>query len=146
MSLNDIFGRELIKLDLAGKTKDAVFEELIETIAAPHPEYDRQEMLDAVVARENQMNTAILPGSAVPHGYSHSVNGIAGAMGFSRKGIDYGGPEPVYSIFMLLMDEASKERHLRVLSRLLALFNSESFAMMQAAKSSQEVYEILNRF
>jgi mannitol/fructose-specific phosphotransferase system IIA component (Ntr-type) len=146
MPLSDIFGRELIKLDLESKTKDEVFEELIETIAGPHPEYDRQEMLDAVISRENRMNTVVLPGIAVPHGYYNAVKGIAGAMGFSRAGIDYGGPGPVHSIFMLLMDQASREHHLRVLSRLLDLFNSESFAVIQAAGNSLEVYDILNRF
>jgi mannitol/fructose-specific phosphotransferase system IIA component (Ntr-type) len=146
MPLSDIFGRELIKLNLESKTRDEVFEELIETITGIHPEYDHQEMLNAVVSRENRETTVILPGVAVPHGYYNAVNGIAGAIGFSRTGIDYGGPEPVYSIFMLLMDELSRERHLRILSRLLDLFNSESFAMIQAAKSSQEVYDVLNRF
>jgi mannitol/fructose-specific phosphotransferase system IIA component (Ntr-type) len=146
MPLSDIFGRELIKLNLESKTKDEVFEELIETIAAPYPEYDRQEMLDAIIFRENRMNTIVLPGIAVPHGYYNEVNGITGAIGFSRTGIDYGGPEPVHSVFMLLMDELSRERHLRVLSRLLDLLNSESFAALRAAESPRTVYEILNRF
>jgi mannitol/fructose-specific phosphotransferase system IIA component (Ntr-type) len=146
MRLGDIFGREFIKVNLESKTRDEVFEELIETIAEPHPEYDRQEMLSAVISRENRMNTVVLPGVAVPHGYYNAVKGITGALGLSRAGIDYGGPGPVYSVFMLLMDESSRERHLRVLSRLLDLLNSESFAVIQGAKSSQEVYEILNRF
>jgi mannitol/fructose-specific phosphotransferase system IIA component (Ntr-type) len=146
MPLSDIFGRELIKLNLESTTRDEVFEELIETIIEPHPEYDRQEMLNAVISRESRMNTAILPGIAVPHGYCSAVNGIAGAIGFSRTGIEYGGSGPVYAIFMLLMDKLSRERHLRILSRLLDLFNSESFAVIQAARSSQEVYDILNRF
>jgi mannitol/fructose-specific phosphotransferase system IIA component (Ntr-type) len=146
MPLSDIFGWELIKLDPESKTKDEVFEKLIETIAEPHPEYDRQEMLNAVISRENRMNTAILPGVAIPHGYYRAINGIAGAIGFSQTGIEYGSPEPVYSIFMLLMDESSRERHLRVLSRLLDLINSESFGVIQAAKSPREVYDVLNRF
>jgi mannitol/fructose-specific phosphotransferase system IIA component (Ntr-type) len=146
MPLSDIFGREHIKLDLESTTRDEVFEELIETIIDPHLEYDRQEMLNAVIFRENQMTTAILPGIAVPHGYCNAVNGIAGAIGVSRAGIEYGDSGPVYSIFMLLMDKSSRERHLRILSRLLDLLNSESFAVIRTAKSSQEVYDILNRF
>jgi mannitol/fructose-specific phosphotransferase system IIA component (Ntr-type) len=146
MPLSDVFGRKLIKLDLESKTRDEVFEELIETIAGLYTEYDRQEMLDAVISRESRMNTAILPGVAVPHGYCNAVAGIVGAMGFSRAGIDYGGPEPVHAVFMLLMDESSKEHHLRVLSRLLELLNSEYFAVIQTAKSPREVYDILYRF
>jgi mannitol/fructose-specific phosphotransferase system IIA component (Ntr-type) len=146
MTLSDIFGRDLIKLELESKTRDEVFEELIEAITGLYPEYDRQEMLKAVITRENRMNTVVLPGIAVPHGYCNGIDGITGARGFSRGGIEYGGLEPVYSVFMLLMDELSRERHLRVLSRLLDLFNSESFAVIQAAGSPQEVYEVLHRF
>jgi mannitol/fructose-specific phosphotransferase system IIA component (Ntr-type) len=146
MPLSDVFGQELINLELESKTRDEAFEELIETIAGAHPEYDRQEMLDAIISRENRMNTVVLPGIAAPHGYYNAVKGITGAIGFSRRGIDYGGTEPVHSIFMLLMDELSRERHLRVLSRLLDLLNSESFAALRTAESPRTVYEILRRF
>jgi mannitol/fructose-specific phosphotransferase system IIA component (Ntr-type) len=146
MPLSDIFGRELIKLDLESKTKDEVFAELIETIAEQHPEYDRKELLKAVISRESQMNTAILAGIAVPHGYCNAVSGIVGAMGFSRAGIEYGSLEPVHTVVMLLMDTLSREYHLWVLSRLLELLNSKSFAVMQAAESPQTVKDMLDRF
>jgi mannitol/fructose-specific phosphotransferase system IIA component (Ntr-type) len=146
MSLSDVFGQEFIKLDLESKTKDEVFAELIETIAGPHPEFDREEMLEALISRENRMNTAILPGVAVPHGYYGVAGGIVGAMGFSRTGIEYGSPEPVHAIFMLLLDESSREYHLRVLGGLLELLNSPSFAVIRATESPREVYEVLRRF
>lgn len=146
MPLSDIFRRELIKLDLESKTKDEVFEELVEAIAGLYPEYDRQEMLETVISRENKMNTAILPGIAVPHGYYNAACGIIGAMGFSRSGIEYDSLEPVHSVIMLLMDESSREYHLRVLNSLLELLNSQSFAMIQTAGSPQEVHDILYRF
>jgi mannitol/fructose-specific phosphotransferase system IIA component (Ntr-type) len=146
MLLSDIFGRELIKLELEGKTREEVFEELVETIVVLHPEFDRREMLEAVISRENRMSTAILPGVAVPHGYCGAVSGIIGAMGFSRGGIDYDSPDPVHSVFMLLMDGLSREYHLRALSRLLALLHSESFSIIRTAESPQEVYDILCRF
>jgi mannitol/fructose-specific phosphotransferase system IIA component (Ntr-type) len=144
--LSEIFGQKRIKLDLESTTRDEVFEELIETIIEPSLEYDRREMLNAIISRENRMNTTILPGVAVPHGYCSTVSGIAGAIGFSRTGIEYGDSGPVYAIFMILMDKSSREHHLRILSRLLELLNSESFEVIRAAKSSREVYDILNRF
>jgi mannitol/fructose-specific phosphotransferase system IIA component (Ntr-type) len=146
MPLSDVFARELIKPELEGRTKNEVFEELIGTIAGLYPEYDRGEMLGAVIAREDRMNTAVLPGIAVPHGYCDAVGGIIGAAGFSRTGIEYGSPEPVHSVFMLIPDNFSRERHLRVLSRLLELFNSQSLAMIETAGSPREVYDILYRF
>jgi mannitol/fructose-specific phosphotransferase system IIA component (Ntr-type) len=61
-------------------------------------------------------------------------------------GINYDCTEPVHVVFLLLMDGSFPERHLQVLGRLFELLNSESFAMIQEAKSSREVYEVLNRF
>jgi mannitol/fructose-specific phosphotransferase system IIA component (Ntr-type) len=133
-------------MDMAGKTRDEVFVELVETIAGTHPEFDRQEMMDALVAREKRMNTAILPGVAIPHGYCSGVDGIIGAVGFSRKGIDYDCPDPVHAVFMLLMDGSFQEAHLQILGRLLELFNSDSFATMLAAKTSREAHEALRQF
>jgi mannitol/fructose-specific phosphotransferase system IIA component (Ntr-type) len=146
MPLSDIFRRELIKVDLESKTRDEVFKELVGTIIAAYPEFNQQELVEAILARENRMNTAILPGVAVPHGYCRAVGGIIGALGFSRRGINYDCLEPVHWVVMLLMDNSFPERHLRVLGRLLELLNSESFAAIQAAESSREVYDVLNRF
>ncbi|MDR1985655.1 MAG: PTS sugar transporter subunit IIA [Treponema sp.] len=144
--MSNIFGRELIKLKLESKTKHEVFAELIEIIAGQYPEYDREEMLNAVISREQQMNTAILAGIAVPHGYCNAVGGIVGAMGFSRAGIEYGSLEPVHTVVLLLMDTLSREQHLQVLSRLLELLNSPSFAAIQGAASPQAVKDVLDRF
>jgi mannitol/fructose-specific phosphotransferase system IIA component (Ntr-type) len=146
MPLSDIFRPELIKLELESTTRDGVFGELVETIALAHPECDRQEMIDALISRENRMSTAILPGLALPHGYCSTVKGTLGAVGFSRGGIEFNSPEPVYAVFMLLMDVSSREQHLYVLSRLLELFQSEAFSALQTAENSREAYNLLHRF
>jgi mannitol/fructose-specific phosphotransferase system IIA component (Ntr-type) len=135
-------------VNLESETKDEAFEELVETISALHPELNREEMLEALTTREKQMNTAVVPGVAVPHGYCHAVNGIVGVIGISRAGIEYdtGKQEPVHCIFMVLMGRSHREEHLHVLGKLLNLFNSQALPKMQAAKSAQDVYDILRRF
>jgi mannitol/fructose-specific phosphotransferase system IIA component (Ntr-type) len=132
-------------MDLESETKDEAFEELIETIIAMHPELDRQEMLEAITMRESQMNTAIAPGFAVPHGYCHTLTGIVGAIGISRAGIEYDTEErkPVYCIFMVLMGQGIREKHLQVLSKLVNVFNSPVLLKIQSAKSAQDVHAIL---
>ena len=146
--LSEVFNPSRIKLDLESISKTDVFGELIETIALPDSEFDRQELLDAVTLRESKMNTHILPGVAVPHGYCATVQGIIGAIGFSRTGIEYdcSDRDPVHLFFMLLMDESSREQHLQVLSRLMELFNSAAFAGIRKAESPQEVYDLLCGF
>ena len=146
--LSEIFTPRHIKLDLESTTKNDVFEELIGTIAAPDSEFDHRELLDAVTMREEKMNTIVLPGVAVPHGYCRNVKGIIGAIGFSRTGIEYDNSDqnPVHLFFMLLMDESSREQHLQVLSHLLELINSPAFSEIRETGTPQAVYNLLSRY
>jgi mannitol/fructose-specific phosphotransferase system IIA component (Ntr-type) len=148
MILNDVFDKQLIRLDLEGGNKKEVFAELINAIAELHPDFDRDEMLAVIQDRENKMNTSVASGAAVPHGYYKGTGDVIGAIGISKTGIDYDAPDqkPVHFIFLIIMDEASREKHLGVLSRVLSLINSGALADIQAAKSPEEVYDILSRF
>jgi len=147
--LSEIFDPRRIKLDLESTTKADVFEELIETITDENSEFDRRELLDAVTMRESKMATIIKPGIAIPHGYSHTINGIIGAIGFSRAGIEYDevDRDPVHLFFMLLMDESSREQHLQVFGHLWDLLNSAAFSdEIRKLRTAQEVYSLLSRF
>lgn len=148
MLLNEIFSVQHIKLNLESETKDETFEELIEIIIALHPELNRQDMLEAITMREKQMNTVVAPGVAIPHGYCHTLSGIVGAIGISRAGIEYDmeAQETVHCIFMVLMSYERREKHLSVLSKLSKLLNLQTLSEMQAAKSAQELNDILCRF
>jgi mannitol/fructose-specific phosphotransferase system IIA component (Ntr-type) len=148
MSLKDIFDTGQIKLKLESETKEESFEELIETIASSHPELDRREMLAAVMNREREMNTGIIPGVAVPHGYCRAFSGIVGAIGISPAGIAYDTDDrqPVHCIFMLLLGGDSREHHLRVLGELAALFQTRCLSEIQTAQDVRQVRDILSRF
>jgi len=143
--LNNVFDPGRIKLNLEGTTKNDVFGELIETIAGANSEFDRQELLEAIIMRESKMNTLILPGIAVPHGYCSTVHGIIGAIGFSRRGVEYDNLDqsPVHLFFLLLMDQSSREQHLKVLNRLLELLKSTTFARIEELETPQDVYNFI---
>ena len=146
--LDAIFDPRRINMRLLSRTKNDVLGELVESIKRTDSTLDRQELLNAITMRENKMTTIILPGVAVPHGYSNAVHGIIGAMGFSREGIEFDQEcrDPVHLFFMLLMDESSCEQHLRVLSRLLELINSATFNEIKGIESSQEIYKLLCQY
>jgi mannitol/fructose-specific phosphotransferase system IIA component (Ntr-type) len=147
MLLSDVFDLQCIKLNLESKTKAEVFKELIETITAVHPELDSEEMFAAITERENKMTTYITSGVAVPHGCYQGISDMIGAIGISRTGIAYNADEhkPVYLIFMLLMGEESREKHLHVLNKVFTVLNSAALTHIQTADSPQEVYDILYR-
>jgi mannitol/fructose-specific phosphotransferase system IIA component (Ntr-type) len=144
--LNDIFAKQSINIHLESKTKDDAFKELIGAIAAIHGEFDRDTMLAAVQDRENKMSTSIAPGVAIPHGYYPGTGSISGALGVSKSGIDYNAPDqkPVHCIFLIIMGEASREKHLRVLTRIMSLVNSGGLSLLQKAQSPEEIHNILS--
>jgi mannitol/fructose-specific phosphotransferase system IIA component (Ntr-type) len=146
--LSEVFDKQLIKLDLIGETKDKVFEELIEAISTVHPQLDRQELLDAVQSREQKLNTSVMSGVAIPHGYCRNLADVIGAIGISRAGVSYGALDhkPVHVFFLLIMGEGVREKHLHVLSKILNLLNSGVLYHLMMAQSSQEIYDILVHF
>jgi mannitol/fructose-specific phosphotransferase system IIA component (Ntr-type) len=148
MLLSDVFNLQSIKLNLESKTKDEVFGELIESIITVRPELDRNVMYEALMARENKMNTAVVPGVAIPHACYPGIKDVIGAIGISRAGIEYDAPgnKPVYLILLFLMGEESREKHLDVLNKVFSILNSGAFKHIEAAKSSQEIYDILSGF
>ncbi|MDR0550439.1 MAG: PTS sugar transporter subunit IIA [Spirochaetaceae bacterium] len=146
MSLSDIFDKRSIKLNLESASKIDAFTELVEAVAAIHPELDRSTMLAAIQDREQKMNTSIAPGVAVPHGYYPGNGGIFGALGISPAGIEYGAPDnkPVHCLFLLIMGSASSEQHLRVLTRIASLIKSGGQELLQKAQTQEGIYDILS--
>ena len=146
--LDAIFDPRRINMNLMSKTKSDVLGELVETIKKTDSALDRQELLNAITMRENKMTTIILPGVAVPHGYSSAIHGIIGGIGFSRGGIEFDQEyrDPVHLFFLLLMDESSREQHLRVLGRLLEMINSAAPGEISGIDSPQEIYNLLCRY
>ena len=146
--LSDIFDPQRIKLDLKGTTKTGVLMELADVIAASDPRFDSRKLFEAITERESKKSTIIMPGVAVPHGYCGDVQGIIGAMGYSRAGIEYDDldKEPVHLIFLILMDESSREKHLKTLTRLLELLNSPGFREIHKTGSPEEVFKLLSRY
>jgi mannitol/fructose-specific phosphotransferase system IIA component (Ntr-type) len=148
MLLHEVFDKRLIKLDLENSDRDAVFSELIDAMADIYPVLDREKVGGVIREREKKLSTAVAPGAAVPHGYYPGLDRVLGAVGISKAGIDYDASDhtPVHVIFLIVMGEPSREKHLRVLSRILSLINSGALPCMLAAKSQEEIHDILSRF
>jgi len=146
--LSDIFDPRSVKPELQNTDREAVFAELIDAMAAVRPEFDRAEILKAMVARENRMSTGIAPGIAVPHAFRKGAEGIVGAIGVSRPGIEFDALDgkPVHAVFMLVIGEKSKGDHLRALNRIFTLAHSEELALIRNAKTPGEILGVLERF
>jgi PTS system fructose-specific IIC component/PTS system nitrogen regulatory IIA component len=150
MLLQQIFSPARIKTDLESEDKDEVFEELVDVLARDGGKnYPRAEVLAALRGREAKMSTGIKKGIAIPHGKAAGVPGISGALGISRKGIDYDSldGEPVHIVFMIVSSTKESEFHLQALKGLARLLDdSEFYLSLARASTSSEVFSIIKNF
>jgi mannitol/fructose-specific phosphotransferase system IIA component (Ntr-type) len=150
MFLKEIFPVECIRIGLESEDKDELFEELVEAFVSGRAMYaDRAAILSAIREREALMSTGIKKGIAIPHGKSPCVNGVAGVLGISRKGIDYDAldGEPVYLVFLLLSSPDGSEQHLRILKKLAVLLENPSFQSdIAASRNPQEAQRVLEKY
>jgi PTS system fructose-specific IIC component/PTS system nitrogen regulatory IIA component len=148
VTLGEVFDTGTILLNLAGTTKDAVFQELVDAIAAVHSECDKAAMLAALWEREKKLSTGVVSGIAIPHAICGGMGITAGAVGISKAGIEYDAldKKPVHVIFMLIMGEGAKENHLHILDQIFELVKTDALALIKDAKSAQEIHAVLSRF
>lgn len=146
MIFSDVFSPKSVIIDLQSEDKDELFEELVQAVRVANPDLDCEGSLSSIRERESKMTTGIMHSVAVPHGASSSVKGCVGAVGISKKGIDYDSLDgsPVHFVFMLICGEGEDELHLEVLKQLAGVLQNDEFIEEFGKKTSpQEVYDYL---
>ena len=123
MLLADLLVEGRVKVPLAAGTKDEVFKELVELVAAKLAPGSEAPILAAVRDREREMTTGFGAGVAIPHGRTPVVDELAIAAGVTRDPIDYGAidGEPVRLVFLLVGPETAAGEHVRTLARIARL-------------------------
>jgi PTS system fructose-specific IIC component/PTS system nitrogen regulatory IIA component len=130
MFLQKVFSPVSIKIGLESEDKDELFEELVDMLAKEGGRnFPRSAVLAAVRDREDKMSTGIKRGIALPHGKAEGLTGLIGALGISKRGIEYASldGEPVYLVFMLVSSPKDSELHLAALKRLAVLLDDPEF-------------------
>ena len=146
MVLEDVFTKETVIVDLESTEKDELFEEMVEALHFVYPEIDRAEAIFALNDRESKMSTGIMHSVAVPHAVVLSLKGLVGAIGISRKGIDYDSLDkaPVYIVFMILAGEGQTEKHVQILKSLAVVLQKPGFVeKLSSCSSAADVYNLI---
>ncbi len=146
MKLAEIFKPETIIVSLENTERDAVFEELVDKIESVHPGFDKAKALAAIRERESKMTTGIMSGIAIPHGRSEVAEGVLGAVGISKPGINYGSLDnmPVHVVFLMISSPDASEIHLGVMKKLAqVLMNPDFSKKLQELSSADAVYSAL---
>ncbi len=134
-----------IVLDLQADSPVDAIKEIIQRSTTSDLTLSKQQITDAVLARERTLPTYLGEGLAVPHA---RLDGLAGPLVFfarSAKGVRYANPEERATIFFLILTPAANPRmQVRLLARLAALRESDYvWDRLTSVKSAQEAAEAI---
>ena len=126
--------------DVRGSDRASVLREVVARLKVPD-DFDREMLVDLLLAREAHGTTAIGEGIALPHPRSPIVAPIETPsimLCFLRQAIPYGAADgkPVHIVFTLLAPNV--RTHLQLLARLACMLHDESFRRVVVGQGRPE--------
>jgi PTS system nitrogen regulatory IIA component len=129
MKIKDFVTKDSIKLNLKEKSKKEPLTEMVGllVLSGSVKEADAQKIIEDLLKREEMGSTGIGGGIAIPHIKTGKVSKVAGAIGLSKKGVDFNAldGEPVNVSFLLLTPEGSANEHLKALAEISAFLKDD---------------------
>jgi len=148
MDIKSFMSESLINVDLKGKNKKEIIEELASLFEKSERITDIVEFKKALFERETISSTALESGIAVPHCKSSSVKQTSIAFGLHRDGVEYDSMdgEPSKLFFMIAAPEDSADAHVECLAELTKYLLDDDFREnLLKVKNSKEVFDLLER-
>ena len=146
MTLLDILSEESTIVNLEGETKEDIIKELVDALPQGEIVGNREQVLQAVLEREQIMSTGIGDGIAIPHGKSDAVASLAAALGTQKRGVDFEAldGEPAYVFFLLVSPANVSGPHIKALARISRLLKNDDFKKkLTAAATSAEILTVI---
>jgi mannitol/fructose-specific phosphotransferase system IIA component (Ntr-type) len=149
MKLKDFIVSEAIVPDLKSPDRDGAIRELVESLAKAGgvPENAVEEIIAALIKREQNGSTGFGKGVAVPHVKHPKVKKMAGTVGRSVAGIDFAAldHQPVYSIVLLLSPENQPQQHLQAMNIVFSNLQKDMFRrFLRQSATQQAISDLLD--
>jgi fructose-specific phosphotransferase system IIA component len=131
MDLGDILTKAQIITDLRATTRWEAIDELINNLVATGKiTSQHQDAIAAVVKkRESSMSTGIGFGIGIPHASTDLINEVVGALGRSKKGVNFDAldNQPVNLVMLFLVPQGQFQKHLHTLANIAKLLHKAEF-------------------
>ncbi len=123
---------------------DELINNLVATgkIVAAH----RDAIAAVVKKRESSMSTGIGFGIGIPHASTDLISEVVGALGRSRKGVNFDAldNQPVSLVMLFLVPQGQFQKHLHTLANIAKLLHKAEFRQaLEQAADSQAMLEIV---
>jgi len=143
MLLRDILTPRRVKVPLTATDKRGIIEELVQLLGSNGDISDTEQVLQAILAREQIHSTGIGNGLAVPHCKCAAAKELVMAVGKTAAPVDFDSidGEGVTLVVMLVSPPEEIGPHIHALARISRLAGVESFReRLSGAASCEEVY------
>jgi PTS system nitrogen regulatory IIA component len=146
MDLKSVLSRDMVALNLKGRDKESIIDELLQVAAKSGKIADIAVARKSVLERERRMSTGMKHGIAIPHGKTDAVKDLVACIGVSENPVDFDALDREdCRIFIMTLSPSDKTGpHLQFLAEVSLLFRSEEKrAAILAAKTPEEVLAVL---
>lgn len=142
MKLKEFIVTSAIVPELKAADRDGAIRELVESLARAGgvPDTAVDEVVAALVKREQNGSTGFGKGVAVPHCKHAKVKKMVGTIGRSVSGIDFAAldHQPVYSIVLLLSPENQPQQHLQAMNIVFSNLQKDMFRRFLRQSTTQD--------
>ena len=147
MKIQDLLNKKVMLLDLQATTKEAVIDEMINSLVDNGVVTDFDVFKAGIMAREAQTSTGLGDGIAMPHSKNAAVKEATVLFAKSNKGVDYESldGQPTDLFFMIAAPEGANDTHLAALAELSKYLMQDGFAVrLRKVTSPDEVIAAFN--
>ena len=148
MDLGDILSKQQIITDLRATNRWEAIDELINNLVATGKiTPNNHEAIAAVVKkRESSMSTGIGFGIGIPHASTDLINEVVGALGRSKKGVNFDAldNQPVNLVMLFLVPQGQFQKHLHTLANIAKLLHKAEFRQaLEQAPNADAMLQIV---
>jgi mannitol/fructose-specific phosphotransferase system IIA component (Ntr-type) len=148
MKLKDFIVADAVVAELDSTERDGVLRELVASLASAGalPAEAVDDVVAALLKREQNGSTGFGKGVAVPHVKHPTVKKMAGTIGRSAGGVDFAAldHQPVYSVVLLLSPENQPQQHLQAMNIIFTNLQKDMFRrFLRQSATKQAIVELL---
>lgn len=146
MDLESLLHINNVAVKIEARDKESLIGSVIDLIAADPAVENLKDIKIAVLEREKIMSTGVGKGLALPHAKTKAVSGVVAALVTTAQPIDFDAldNEPVSIVFLLVGKPDAKSQHVRILSRVSRMMNTdETRNRILAANTGEELLAVI---